>query len=166
MMEITREWLTEKRACPSVLEWFVAEGIIEPIEGIRNLVAKGHWDWANWLIVRVMTKPQYLAYAIFAAEQVIDIFEMKYPNDKRPRNAIESAKAVLANDTEQNRLNAAAAAAAATTATYAASSASSATAATATAATAASYAAYDCAAGARLRAEIIEYGISLLERGE
>jgi len=29
---------------------------------------------------------------VYAAEQVIDIYEKKYPNDKRPRNAIEAAK--------------------------------------------------------------------------
>ena len=50
-----------------------------------------------------MTRPQSLAYAIYSAKQVISLFEKKYPSDKRPRMAIEAAKAVLENDTPQNR---------------------------------------------------------------
>lgn len=33
--------------------------------------------------------------AIYSAELVIDIFEKQYPDDKRPRLAIEAAKAYL-----------------------------------------------------------------------
>ena len=51
--------------------------------------------------------------AIFAAEQVLDIFERRYPDDKRPRQAIEAAKKVLENDTEETRRAAAYAASAA-----------------------------------------------------
>jgi hypothetical protein len=37
------------------------------------------------------------------AEHVLDIFEKKYPGDKRPRQAIDVAKTWLANPTEENR---------------------------------------------------------------
>jgi len=37
-------------------------------------------------------KEDSVKLAIFAAEQVIEIYEKKYPNDKRPREAIEAAK--------------------------------------------------------------------------
>jgi len=176
-VKITRKWLEEKRACSVGKEWFVSEGITDPVKGIRNLVAKDHWDWANWLIVRVMNRKQYLAYAIFAAEQVIDIFEKKYPDDKRPRKAIDAAKAVLANDTPDTR-SAADAAYASYVASYAASYAAAAAAYAAYAAYAAdaayaAYAAEDAAADAAyataaderrtMKIKILEYGIKLLE---
>ena len=112
-MKIDRKWLEEKGACSDGLEWFLKEGITDPVKGIENLVKKDHWEWANWLIVRVMTRPQYLAYAIFAAEQVIEIYEKKYPDNKRPRKAIDAAKAVLIKDTPETRAAAGAAGAAA-----------------------------------------------------
>jgi hypothetical protein len=74
------------------------------------------------------TKKDSLALAIFSAELVLKIFEDKYPNDKRPREAIEAAKKVLEKDTKKNRAYAAnaatyAATAAANAADYAAANA-------------------------------------------
>jgi hypothetical protein len=43
-----------------------------------------------------------LSLAIQSAEKVLFIWEEKYPDDKRPRKAIEAAKAYLANPTEDN----------------------------------------------------------------
>jgi hypothetical protein len=98
-MKLTKEWLAEKDACSEGVKWFLNQKENDSVKVIKKLVIDNHWDWANWLIVRVMTRPQYLAYAIFAAEQVIDIFDKKYPKDKRPRQAIDAAKEVLKNDT-------------------------------------------------------------------
>lgn len=175
-MLITKEWLKEKSACKEGYEWSLKqdgfEDGIEVIKFLNTLVEDGHWDWANWVIARTMTRPQYLAYAIFSSEQVIDIFEKKYPKDDRPRKAIEAAKRVLENDTEENRAAAYAASA------YAASaSAASASAAAAYAAYDAAAAAYDAAAAYAasaaasaaaaaeedsMRKKILDYGISLL----
>ena len=102
-MKIDAEWLDKKDACEEGKEWFLDAEITDPVDGIKNLIKHDKLDWANWLIVRVMERPQYLAYAIFAAEQVIEIYEKKYPEDARPRNAIETAKAVLENDTPAAR---------------------------------------------------------------
>ena len=44
-----------------------------------------------------------LSLAIQCVERVLFIFEEKFPNDKRPRKAIEVAKAYLANPTEENK---------------------------------------------------------------
>jgi hypothetical protein len=44
------------------------------------------WNW---------TKEDSVALAVFAAEQVLSIFEKKYPKDKRPRKAILAAKNYL-----------------------------------------------------------------------
>ena len=61
--------------------------------------------WSEIKIVKVYkwTKKDSVALSIYAAELVIDIYEKQYPNDDRPRKAIEAAKAVLKNDTEANK---------------------------------------------------------------
>lgn len=46
------------------------------------------------------TKEDSVALAIFAAEQVVEIYEERYPGDLRPRKAIEAAKAYLENPTD------------------------------------------------------------------
>lgn len=168
-MLITKEWLKEKSACKEGYEWSLKqdgfEDGIEVIKFLNTLVEDGHWDWANWVIARTMTRPQYLAYAIFSSEQVIDIFEKKYPKDDRPRKAIEAAKRVLENDTEENR-------AAADVAAYAADATDYAAAAAVYASTYASDASADASAYAAtyavpvkkdsMRKKILDYGISLL----
>jgi hypothetical protein len=94
-------------------KWALKQTEREAIPFIHALIKEDHWSWANWVIVRIMTKKQYVAYAIYAAEQVIDIYEKKYPDDKRPRNAIEAAKEYLKNPCKNTKSAAAYAAAAA-----------------------------------------------------
>ena len=162
-MIINREWLESHDACNDGKEWFLAQGITEPVDGLINLIQNDKLAWANWLIVRVMTRRQCLSYAIFSAEQVIHIYEAKHPKELEPRKAIEAAKAVLANDTKATRRAAAAYASAADVAWHASY---------------ASYdysrASYDCvyartAANAAINAKkqmhlkILNYGVSLLE---
>src|SRR3990167_3051863 len=102
--QISTAWLEEKNACPNAVKEFSEQSETDAVKIIRKMTDRRYrLDWANWLIARVMTRPQYLAYAIYSAEQVIDIFEKKYPDDKRPRDAIEAAKAVLENDTTETR---------------------------------------------------------------
>ena len=81
-------------------------------------------------------------YAVFAAEQVIDLFEQKYPDDKRPREAIEAAKKCIDDPSEKNKV-----AAAAYTAAYAACVA---------------YAAY-AATKKGMQIKILNYGLGLLK---
>ncbi|WOI85966.1 DUF7666 domain-containing protein [Rhodococcus qingshengii] len=89
--------------------------------------------------------------AIYAAEQVIKIYEDKYPDDTRPRDAIKAAKAYLRNPTAAAAARADAAARAA-----AAARADAAARAAAAAARAAAYAAY-AAAAAAARADAAAY---------
>ena len=53
--------------------------------------------WSEMKLVKVWhwTKEDSVELAIYAAELVIDIYEKKYPNDDRPRKAIEAAKKYL-----------------------------------------------------------------------
>ena len=171
-MEITKKWLDEQGACGEGVKWFV-ESKLEGIEGIALVkkTMKKKMDWANWLVVRLMTHDQQIKYAVFAAEQVINIYEEKYPDDKRPREAIEAAKKYLADKTEENRQAAYAAAdAAADAAAHAAAHAAHAAAHAAHAANAANaaYAAY-AAAYAAAKSDtlktIINYGIEIIQEG-
>ena len=188
-MKITVEFLNEKSVCSGGVDWFKKyKGKADAPYVLKALVKDDKWSWANWLIVRIMTRPRYLAYAIFAAEQVIEIYEKKYPGKDKPRKAIEVAKAVLKNDTPENRKAACAAADAAAyaaaVAAYAdayadaAAAASAAYAAAASAGYAAGYAAavaaYADAAAAgyaaayaerkEMRKRIFDYGLKLLSR--
>ena len=112
----------------------------------------------------------YVSYAVYAAEQVIDIYEKKYPDDKRPRKAIEAAKACIKNPSAKNKeaagwaaawaagAAARAAEAAARAAGWAAEAAARAAEAAARAAGAAGW-----AAAAAMQEKILRYGIRLLE---
>jgi hypothetical protein len=150
-MKITKEWLHKHDACISGQKWFLKQDKSDLVEVINALVADGKRDWANWTICQVFNKKQNVMYAIFAAEQVIDIFEKKYPDDKRPRLAIEAAKNYLKTPSAKTK-NAAADAAGGAYAAYAAC------------------AAYFAAAAADARKEmkikILNYGLSLLQGGQ
>ncbi len=132
---ITLKWLQSEGACKESLEAWQKETDHNTFATLNRLVVKNP-EWGNWLICRIMNKKQAVQYAIFAAEQVIDIYEGKYPNDKRPRNAIEAAKAYLKNPSKKTKAYAAAA-----------------------------YAAADAAYKRRkMKAKILKYGIGLLEQ--
>ncbi len=106
---ITLEWLQSEGACKESLEAWQKETDHDTFATLNRLLDKNP-EWGNWLACRLMNKNQAVQYAIFAAEQVIDIYERKYPNDKRPRNAIEAAKAYLENPSRKTKASAAAAA--------------------------------------------------------
>ena len=129
-MILTKQFLKEKEACREGYE-FACENLLglEHEAVINKLIETGHVNWANWFITRMMDYKQRVQYAVFAAEQVLDIFEKKYPEDKRPRLAIEAAKKCIEDPSEENKQAArkaraadaaAAAAAAAADAAYAA----------------------------------------------
>jgi hypothetical protein len=100
-MLITDEWIKSNRPCQEALDWW-DEIERDSTKILEKLITETHYEWANWLIVRVMTRLQYLKYAIFAAEQVLPIWE-KYSQDRSPHRSIEAAKQVCENDTVENR---------------------------------------------------------------
>ena len=190
-MKITKKWLKEQVACSEGVDWFMAFGKTDSVDVISGLLEAERFNWANWLIVRLLDRKNHIRYAIFAAEQVISIFEKKCPEDKRPRLAIEAAKAVIENDTKETRAAACAAYAAANTAALAAGDAAYAAANTAAcAANTAAYVAYaaaaamaaawaswaaaamaaawaaGAAAGDEMKEKIVRYGLELHVKGE
>ena len=57
---------------------------------------------ANGLIARLLSRERQTQYAIYAAEQVLPIFEKWYPDNYEPRMAIEAAKLFLKEPTTKN----------------------------------------------------------------
>jgi hypothetical protein len=105
-MNINIKTLTKYNACNEAQEWFINSKCKTIEEGYKKLKEEKHlnkYHWTNWIISRLLNKNDKIKYAIFAAELVIDIFEKEYPNDKRPRKAIEAAKKYLKNKTSKNK---------------------------------------------------------------
>ncbi len=132
---ITAKFLHRLGACSEAVAEFKRRAERDTTKILRLLIQEKHWDWFSWFAPRLMTHKQKVQWAIFCAEQVLDIFENQYPKDARPRNAIKAAKAWLKKPSK----NAASAAYAANT---------SANTAAASAAYAAAYAANGYAASA------------------
>ena len=61
------------------------------------------WEYMRLLEVYEWKKEDSVSLAIFVAELVLPNFEKEFPDDKRPREAIEAAKKVLLDDSEKNR---------------------------------------------------------------
>ena len=176
-MKITQDMLVKMGACKEGVDWFEKQSNHTLIALAKAAINGNKFQYANWAIVRLMSHKQKVKYALFAAEQVLDIFEKKYPEDDRPRKAIEAAKAWLKNPCKETAYAAANAADAAANAAYAAANAAYAAAyaayvanaaayAAANAAYAAAYAAYvanAAAYAAKLKKKIILYGVKLLK---
>ena len=178
-MKVTKEFLQKHDACQSGMDWVTKNNLIglHGIDFVNKLMESDKYDWANWLIVRMMNKKQKVQYAIFAAEQVLYIFEKKYPSDLRPRKAIEAAKEYLKNPSKKTKAaatyaaaaayaaHAAHAAYAAAYAAYAAANAAHAAyaAADAYAAAADAYAADAYVAEKQMQITILNYGLTLIK---
>ena len=147
--------LKEMNACKYGIEWYNKNKKKTMLETL-NQTDNESINYCNWYITKVLNKDNKNRYAIYAAEQVIDIYENKYPNDDGPRKAIEAAKNYLNNQTVENEN------------TYAADAAYTAYASTYAAAYAAVNAAYADAdyvaiADYNMKKRNIQYGITLLE---
>jgi hypothetical protein len=114
------KFLKKLRACKEAVAW---------VED-RNLTTA--WaecergDWMLWLCGKMADKQgwpmrqQVVLAACACAETVLPIFENKYPDDKRPRNAIEAARKWACGKIDEKELHYAYAAADAAAYAYAA----------------------------------------------
>jgi hypothetical protein len=161
-MKITLKFLEEHKVCQEGLDYF-KKNFTDDVKCdylISVLNYKNKHNWSNWLISKLLKKENIIKYAIFSAELVLHIFENKYPEDKRPRKAIDAAKEYLKNPNKKTAADAATAAAAAYAAATAAAAAYAAAAdasAADTAATAAAAADDDTAATAYVAAAAAAY---------
>jgi hypothetical protein len=196
-MNISLDVLKKYGACNSGIECFkylktttVHETINKCMDLSDDVVLQWTGDvldkyrWCSWLLSRILPKDEKIKYAIYSARLVIDIFEEKYPNDNRPRKAIEAAELYLEGKVTKEQIrDAADAAYAAYAAAYAAVDAAVA-AYVAVVATDTAYAAADDAANyadksaiyaaaaanyadrKEMFRSIITYGLTLIEESE
>ena len=132
-MLITKEYLKSLNPCKNRFDHYLTcysnwQGTLEEFLDLSELT---HAD-KKWVFVRSIEKDRLRLVAADFAERVLHIYESKYPNDDRPRKAIEAAR---------KGATATAAHAAADVAAYAADAAAYAANAAAYAADAAAYAA-------------------------
>ena len=50
-MKLSAEWLKEKSACQSGVEWWQAQKETDGVKVVKALIADDKLDYANWLIV-------------------------------------------------------------------------------------------------------------------
>ena len=183
-MKNIKAWLKRKSACKKGIEWFSKQKETDPVKLLRLLIKDNELSWANWSIARLLSRKGKLQYAIYAAEQVLPLYEEKYPTNMTPRKAIQAAKICLKHDTEKNRSaaksaawtaakSAAAAVWAVEAAVWAAEAAAvwaavwaaeAAAAAAAAAAAEAAWSADAAAAWSAMKTKIIRYGIKLYKK--
>jgi len=101
-MNITKEKIKKFKPCAEGYQWYLDHGSPDLLETLLD-VNKVKPSWASWLYTRLMSEKQRKQFAIYAAEEVLHIFEEKYPNDNRPRLAIVAAKIALESNTKANR---------------------------------------------------------------
>ncbi len=153
------EWKKEDTAKTCSKGFHASETILDALKYVKGEVlarveVRGECDKEDdkqaWTEMRIKkaykwTKEEPVKLAIFSAYSVLDIYEKQYPEDKRPRQAIEAAEKYVKDPSEKNK-DAARAAYGAAYAAYAADAAAYAAAdAAARAAYAAAYAAAEAA---------------------
>jgi hypothetical protein len=138
------DWQTDLKAhepCAAGYKWALDNNIASLAEAFAKLERGDWWLWLADAYEVKLDKPRLVTFAADCAERVLPKFEERYPDDKRPRKALEAARAWVTCPSPETR-----------TATYAATDAAATNAATyATyaadaAATYAAYAATDAAA--------------------
>lgn len=103
--------LQKLKACADAVEWSKGKTLAEAWSVCKRA------DWMLWLLARMSDKPGWPKQRLVVhticdcAETALPIWEKKYPNDKRPRNAIETARKFADGKATAKELDAARAAA-------------------------------------------------------
>jgi hypothetical protein len=157
-MEVNKEIVAKFNPCKDRFENFTSKypdfsGNFEEFSKLGEIT----YSDKIWVLTKFLNKDQGVKAAIKIAKTTLNIFESKYPDDKRPRQALEAAEKWLNEPTEANRDAAYTAADAAAAAADAAAAAAAADAAAAAAYAAAAAAAYAAAAAAAYAADAAAY---------
>ena len=109
-------------ACPEGIAWVKKQKIKSDSQAWKEL---HRLDWMIWLAKKrgIWYKLEPIKLRLFAcdcAEQALPTYEKDYPDDKRPRKAVETARLFAEGKATQEELAAAGAAAAADAAAWAA----------------------------------------------
>ena len=96
-MKITKRWIKSNNACNDSLEWFEQQDSFDAKILFDSAIKSERFSDINWVLTKKMNRSQLTLYSIYAAEKVLENFEKIFPDDGRPRIAIESAKKYLEN---------------------------------------------------------------------
>lgn len=99
-MNLTIKTLTDLGACTKGLEWFKLYYGNKPVtveNTIRRLMSEHRWDWANWLLPRMLSRRDALRYALYAVQPIINNF-YHHSDDPRPRNSVTRAILLLTHE--------------------------------------------------------------------
>jgi len=101
-MDTLRE-LQKQNACKAGIIWIKGQKDKSLKSLFVQALKEKKYQDLNWAISRLLKKDDKTRYAIYAAKQVLSIFEKEYPKDERPRLAIEAAENYLKNPTQENK---------------------------------------------------------------
>lgn len=104
MQTIKKEWLKEKRACQSGVKWFLAQDETNAAKVMLKLVDEDRASDALWILEKTMNKKQSVQLAVFSARLCLENFEKAFPDNDRPRKAIEAAEAYSAKPCSETKV--------------------------------------------------------------
>ena len=76
MKTLTIKLLHNLGACSEGIDWFQNQKETRADKVINALMKANKFDWANWLIVRLMSHKNQVRYAVYAAELVLPILDL------------------------------------------------------------------------------------------
>lgn len=101
-MEITVKQLVNLNACEKGIQWFISQKKCKLKPIINALLKDNHFDYASWLLSRLLTCRQNTLWAIMCAKSTLNNFESRFPYDNRPRFAIKAAEDFLSAESNSN----------------------------------------------------------------
>jgi hypothetical protein len=107
-MRIDKKYLKSLKPCAARFENYLKHykkwsGSLSEFLALENI---SHSDKV-WVLARSISTKNKQLFAIEMAESVLYLFESKYPNDKRPREAIAAAKLILKGSLSKHEATAA-----------------------------------------------------------
>ena len=117
--KITKEWLTAERACVDGVDYYNTLNETDAVKIMDQLLSDKKLNFANWTICHLLKKEDKVRYAIFAARQVLPLWEKEYPCEaviwknwaENPTADRAAARAARAADRDARAVSAAARAA-------------------------------------------------------
>ena len=105
-METSARLLKKMGVCSEGVDWFrenYGAKTVNAVDALRLSLKQNKHSDCNWFLSTALNRGNKIRYACYAAKQVLEIFEEQYPNEKRPRQAINAALKCIKNDTDKNR---------------------------------------------------------------
>ena len=98
-MKVTKQQLLDAGACSSVVLYFddIKRKQWDVKKLLKHVIKQGNYSDAVYGLSYLMTHEQRIEWSIYCAYECLHEFEKEYPDDSRPRKAIEAAQKYLDN---------------------------------------------------------------------